>query len=450
MISPGKFNRQLYYYDNVIDKRLHSTVQTFLFYTRSDFIDKYCTKHRGVQKNVLEGLLDYKPKHFFWSGTDLYKVATGEMIVLETNSCPSGQKSMPTLPKNKFDVNGYSLLMYQFLELANKKNDISGVLAVIYDKNYMEVSGYAKEMANLSGERIHLVEIDDENENIRWENDILHVFCKDAGDFLPVRAAFRYVTQRPWAKIPIHSRTFIFNPVLSCLAGGRNKLVAHKAYEKFNKEFENFGFKIHTPATICDVVLENIEEIVRAMNYKAVIKIPYSNAGQGVFTIHNRGELEEFLVGSFEIPYQKYIIQELIVSNGTKVDAHGHKYVFDMRFMIYFTERGYEPLVLYARRALMPFVEDNTGKSRDIYLTNLSEKTAGGWTTHNERLLLMDEIDFPSLDIDLENLVDAYFQSVFATIAIDKMACEIYDEENGVNEFFRQLNDDKTLFDEIL
>ena len=39
----------------------------------------------------------------------------------------------------------------------------------------------------------------------------------------PVRAALRYVTQKPWNRIPALTKTFMYNPVLACLAGGRNK-----------------------------------------------------------------------------------------------------------------------------------------------------------------------------------------------------------------------------------
>ena len=47
--------------------------------------------------------------------------------------------------------------------------------------------------------------------------------------WVPIRAAVRYVTQRPWNRIPPLARTAILNPVIACLAGGRNKLLAAKA-----------------------------------------------------------------------------------------------------------------------------------------------------------------------------------------------------------------------------
>jgi hypothetical protein len=446
MISPGKFNPELYYYDKVKYKRLHPTVQTFLNYSKSEYIKIFCNKYPGVNEKVLKTLVEYKPKHFFWSGVDLYHVHADKMIVLETNSCPSGQKSMP----ERNPGFGYLLLMRRFLELAKEKTTISGVLAVLYDKNYMEVSGYAKQLANLANETVHFIEIDEiENSSIHWKDNILYIFCKDSGIFLPVRAAFRYVTQKPWAKIPLSSRTFIFNSVLTCLAGGRNKLVAHKAYEQFNREFLEDGIQIFTPDTVCDVVLNDIPRVVRDMNFRAVIKIPYSNAGQGVFTIHNEKELDEFMIDARTIPYQKYIIQNLVVSSGTRPDNDGNKYVWDLRFMLYSCENGYEPLVMYARKAVSPLVIETDGNSRDIYLTNLSEKTAAGWTTHSERLIIMDEEEFGSLNIEINNLVDAYFQSLFATIAIDKMADQLFADGSFLSELFHKLNNDVGLLEEI-
>jgi hypothetical protein len=52
-----------------------------------------------------------------------------------------------------------------------------------------------------------------------------HGACSGNGDmWTPVRAALRYVTQKPWNRIPALTRTFMFNPVIACLAGGRNKV----------------------------------------------------------------------------------------------------------------------------------------------------------------------------------------------------------------------------------
>lgn len=59
-----------------------------------------------------------------------------------------------------------------------------------------------------------------------------------AAVWAPVRACLRYVTQRPWNRIPPITRTLIFNPVLACLAGGRNKVKNDERERERRKEGE--------------------------------------------------------------------------------------------------------------------------------------------------------------------------------------------------------------------
>jgi hypothetical protein len=83
---------------------------------------------------------------------------------------------------------------------------IEGGLAVVYDKNKMEASGYAATLADVFGEPVYLVEwyYDDPNPAVRYTEDrILEVFAK--GNWHPLRACFRYVTQKPWTRLVIYS-----------------------------------------------------------------------------------------------------------------------------------------------------------------------------------------------------------------------------------------------------
>ena len=73
-------------------------------------------------------------------------------------------------------------------------------------------------------------------------------------NWINIRGAFRYVTQRPWQRLPISKiRTLLLNPVVCCLAGGRNKLLAAKAYDFFNSQYGGYKLSISTPRTIRDV-----------------------------------------------------------------------------------------------------------------------------------------------------------------------------------------------------
>lgn len=445
MISPGEFNPDLHYYEKVKNKTIHPDVKIFLSYTKNDLIDKYVEQHKNIDKKTLENILIYQPKHFYWSGVDLYKTESNKMIILETNSCPSGQKSMPD------DIPGhrYTLLMQQFLYLSKTKSHIKGSLAVIYDINQMELSGYAKQLANLANEPVYYIEIHEkENKHIYWENGVL--FVLNDGTYIPIRAAFRFVTQKPWLKIPVKTQTFIYNPVIACLAGGRNKLIANKAYDNFNDEFSNTGIKIHKPLTLTDIDLKDIAEHVRNMNYCSVIKIPYSNSGQEVFIIRCEKDLNDFLREVNNFTYKKCIIQELITPKCTEPDTSGNKYIYDLRFMNYHNGSNYVPLIMYARKAKSHFSNENMASSKDMYLTNLSERiTGGGWVHHSERLILLDEKEYIMLNINIDNLVEAYFQCVFATIAIDKMADSLYKDDFNI-ELFTKLNDDTSLITEII
>jgi hypothetical protein len=49
------------------------------------------------------------------------------------------------------------------------------------------------------------------------------------------------------------SKTLFLNPTIACVMGGRNKLVASKAYDFLNAELFSTGLAINTPKTIYDV-----------------------------------------------------------------------------------------------------------------------------------------------------------------------------------------------------
>jgi hypothetical protein len=154
------------------------------------------------------------------------------MVVIETNSCPSGQKSFPLLNEGE-EKNGYQYLIdYTFKPYleeckANGKM-IEGILAVVFDKvlsvpntccrlarslklssdswslrqNETEAAGYAACLADSFNEEVLLVETHEHEEetNVRWTSDwVLEARTSD-GKWHRIRAAFRYVTQKPWSR----------------------------------------------------------------------------------------------------------------------------------------------------------------------------------------------------------------------------------------------------------
>jgi hypothetical protein len=330
----------------------------------------------------------------------------------------------------------------------------------------MEVSGYAEVIADVMNEPVYFVPFyqNDPDPPVEYRDGVMYVRIED-GEFVPIRAAFRYVTQKPWNRLPLHSKTKIMNPTIACLAGGRNKMVAAKAYDIFNAEIESAGLKINTPETIWDVSKNEIPLWVKKMGGHAVIKVPYSNAGQGVFTIVNEEELEKFMAMEFD--YDLFIVQSLIGNYnwssttaagklyhvGTVPNQKNNSYVADIRMMVSATENGIRPLCTYARRAEKPLVDkiaDGTN-SWQILGTNLSYKNPdGSWNSDTNRLILMDRRDFNKLGIGLDDLIEAYIQTVLSMVAIDKMAKTLMNKKGQFRmKLFKSLNDDEGLINEI-
>ncbi|MBD63678.1 MAG: hypothetical protein CME62_00595 [Halobacteriovoraceae bacterium] len=467
VITPDHFEADNHFYPKALNAQLHPMVSHFFNLDHERVAKRYTHLNPQVDKAKLEEILKYQSKHFYWGGADLFYVTTESgrrrMVVLETNSCPSGQKSMPPRSDSD-DYRGYRYLIENsFLPLLKKKRLPKGSLAVIYDKNYMEVSGYASTLADITGECVYLIpHMDNEEQYIHFDQGVMQLNYN--GQQVPIRAAYRYVTQKPWNRIPVTSKTFIYNSTLVCLAGGRNKLLANKAYEFYNSELASSGLKINMPETIKDVSKLEIPLWVQKFGGKAVIKNPYSNAGQGVYTITDEKELNAFL--SEEHSYDQFIVQSLIghynwsstgtqgrfFHVGTVPNKKKNIYIADIRMMIYSTPNGFIPCAIYARRAKSPLNSELKTSSWDVLGTNLSiKKGENQWESDVSRLMLMDRKDFNALGVGIDDLIEAYIQTVLSVIAIDKMAQNLINKKGLFRQkLFTSLDNDKALLSEIM
>lgn len=473
LAQPGHFEPEHHWYPKALNATIHPMVNFFLNLEKHRIINRYCHLHPKVDQQALENILNYQPKIFRWAGADLINVTTAEgnrqMVVIENNSCPSGQKSMPLQDDHKA-LGGYQLLLERtFLPtLKQKRAGIKdGALAVLYDKNPMEASGYAAALAQLSEEPVYYVPFFDKDRDppARFVNGILEVRTDD-GKWHQIRAAFRYVTQKPWNRIPIDCKTLILNPVLACLAGGRNKMVAAKAYEFYNAELAPSGMHINIPETIWDVSKQEIPLWVRRLGGQAVVKVPYSNAGQGVFTITNDAELQKFM--HTEFVYDQFIVQSLIGNYrwssltskgrlyhvGTVPNEKGSSFVADIRMMVSATKDGIRPLCVYSRRAAKPLLDSLPPQldSWGMLGTNLSiKRDDGSWDSDTNRLILMDRRDFNRLGLGLDDLIEGYIQTVLSMVAIDRMCIDLINSKGKFRmKLFRSLNPDRQLLDEIV
>ncbi|CAF3084785.1 unnamed protein product [Rotaria sp. Silwood2] len=455
--QPGSFSAENHFYPEALNKFLCSEVKAFLKLGNELIAQRYCYLHPTTNYNRLYTLMNTRPSLLQLSGTDLLHVTDQnqqkQIILIETNSCPSGQKSMPTDTYVDNDSGYHKFVRLTFLTAVKKAQQSNrllenGYLAVVYDKNPIENLGYATAMADVFGETVYSVEFHscDSDPPVKFIDQIM--FVRDSNSkWLPIRAAFRYITQTPWLCIPVQSKTLIINPIIACLAGGRNKNIADYAYQVFNKEYEPFGLRIRTPHTIRNVLKSDVPRLIESLGGHAVVKVPYSNAGQGVFTITNKQESEKFM----QMPeyYEKYIVQSLVGSSkwirgnkvlNTKDYYHigmrpiNRKEVFvaDLRMQVCGTEIGFQPLAIYGRRAAVP-LSDQLGEDDDSWLvlgTNLSCKDGDGkWRTETDRLVVMDSNGWNQLGLTMDDLIDGYVQAVLATTAIDCLAQQLINQK---------------------
>ncbi len=445
LVEPGDFEPADHWYPRALNSNLHPLVAFFLNLSNHQILERYKRLHPSVNPDRLYEVLHCTPKYFKWAGTDLMHVINHEgkrkLVVIETNSCPSGQKSMP-LPSYNVESGGYFQLMQRTFAPAVEAHSEEGALALIYDKNPMENVGYASAMADVFKEPVYLAEYKSlDTAAVQFTDNKLHILGED-GVYVPIRAAFRYVTQHPWDRIPEASKTLLLNPIEACLAGGRNKAKAFQAYTAFNEGAANDGLHIEMPSTFLEVPLAELHAYFKQLGGKMVIKVPDSNAGQGVYTVTSGREFEKVHNILSKFPKERYLLQELILSNydpeapdayyhvGTLPDLKGRSYAFDARMMIHSTAEGLRPLAIYSRRSRFPLNEPlgEEVDSWEVYGTNLSVKSTEGWTYDDVRLMLFDVKNFGTLGLGLDELVEGFVQSCMAVYAVDHKAKEMFDQ----------------------
>ena len=98
-VEPGSFEPRNHFYARVLNAQIHPLVAFFLRMSNRRIVNRYCHLNPRVEPGYLEKVLEYAPKHFRWAGADLFCTTTAagtrRLVVVETNSGPSGNTAMP-------------------------------------------------------------------------------------------------------------------------------------------------------------------------------------------------------------------------------------------------------------------------------------------------------------------------------------------------------------------
>lgn len=116
------------------------------------------------------------------------------------------------------------------------------------------------------------------------------------------------------------------------------------------------------------------------------------------------------------------------------------------------SKNGFRPVCIFGRKAKTPLSSElNSGvNSWEMLGTNLSLQMPNGqWTTDTTRLILMDRKDFSQLGLSIDDLIDAYLQTVLAVTGIDRMAKKLLYNGEFNYKLFKSFNPDNALIEEI-
>jgi hypothetical protein len=165
--------------------------------------------------------------------------------------------------------------------------------------------------------------------------------------------------------------------------------------------------------------------------------------------------------------YDQFIVQDLIGNKewsstsktgqfyhvGTIPNKKNKIYVADIRMMVHYNyeTNGMAPIAIYARRAKDPLEEKPPKNSWDALGTNLSvKKSDGTWDTDTKRLIICDQGSFNQLGLGVDDLINGYLQAVLSVVAIDRLACQLFKDDEFQSDIFKSINKDSSLLDEIL
>ena len=147
------------------------------------------------------------------------------MVVIENNSALDRSLCHCwTTTRNR----GYRLLMERTIKpliKSRKRATFQGEWRWFHDKNPMEALGYARAMADVLMKMYTMWLSSGRSGTARPLPAMEDVRNGEDGEWHQIRRRFRYLTQRPWTRLPIQSKTLIPQPH-HCLPGwGRNKML---------------------------------------------------------------------------------------------------------------------------------------------------------------------------------------------------------------------------------
>jgi hypothetical protein len=372
---------------------------------------------RRVAKGFREVLEAARPsggvaaRDFHISGVDFMPVvgpAGIELRLIEINSAPAFAHTTPGLDAWEL---AYVPVVRHVLD-GVARADWGRIAYLTNNKCPVNTSGYGLAFAAATGQPAWLVAPEDLAVAERFGGE-LHVHGR------ALAGGLRTLGPKPWRLLPPGTAGRFVNGVDIDLRGGRNKIAAQRAFERWNHEHPAAAL----PLPRARVAL-NVDELLaarRALGGWVVAKVPDLNAGVGL----------TFLGPDTAPPRAGYplLVQEMLRPPALAGDTlplagfpvAGRHYAFDVRVIVLLLPGGLRPLTLRLRRAALAF-EDTSEPARVEELVKVNNSVPvgrGRFRLDHDRTIMIDEDAWGAAPLRRTDWLRAVELALAATAAVD-------------------------------
>ncbi|HYW52973.1 MAG TPA: hypothetical protein VE826_03335 [Dongiaceae bacterium] len=394
--------------------------------THDELVAAYAAQHGPAGRAALTELLAGSAAAFFLSGVDLMVIEDGtrrRFVVIEVNSAPGFAYCTP-------GADAWELAYERTIDLllGHAPPAAHGGLALLTESKVpVETEGFRRCLERRLGRAIAVLGPAELRAAERFVTERGTVLAHGGRE---ISGGLRYLHHLPWELLPPSAAGTFVNGTGVDLCGGRDKVAAQLAFERFTAAFGPRGLRVNAPPGSVVRSAEELEAVLARLGEHVVRKARHGNSGIGVDFL--RGDEED---ARRPPPPYPYLVQEMLLPRGAAVNgahlaaatAGGRPYAYDLRVVVGGFPGGYRPLMIYARRArrsldeLGRFDAADLAALDDFMKVNIAvPQPGGGFAMEEERLVLPDADGFAALGLGVDDYRVAVAESILATAAVDR------------------------------
>jgi hypothetical protein len=403
-------------------RRVSGMVRDLLASSPGELAAAYAEANPGVDEAVLAALLGVPPGDFFLCGADLMMVEVDEhreFRVIEVNSAPGFAYCTPGRDAAEL---AYGRTVELVLDGLTREEQ-AGLAILTESKVPIETVGFAACFEHALGVPVPILGPPElRRADRRPAGRGVRLVC----DGRTLTGGLRYLHEDPWEILPPDAVGRFVNGTGIDLRGARDKVMAHLAYERFNRARRSHGLAVRTPRTIIVRRPEDFDAARGAVGRWAVSKIAQGHSGRGVEFHPEKGSAAP--AGPYPVVLQEMLLPSSLALPGETrlrgIPLRGEEYVFDLRIILGGFPDGIRPLMAYGRRSPQPVRRLDPREAEtisDVMKVNISVPDGPDESRlETERLLFADDEGIAAMGLSTADLQRATVEAALAMIAVDR------------------------------